>query len=403
MKVLRIEPFSGIAGDMFVAAAAQLVGDEASLPQALGLEGVELRFSTVHRGGLEAQRLEVLAGGEPAERAAAGHSHRHLSELLALVERAELSAPVRQRTVALLTRLGEAEAAVHGVPFDRVHLHEAGGVDSLVDIVAAAWLIERLAVDLVICEPVCTGFGTVHTAHGELPIPAPATERLLRGMPTVAGEIEGEMTTPTGATILAALEPAFERPSLRVTATAYGAGSRDLPGRPNVLRLTLGETADDDKPVATEELVLLSTAIDDMSGELFGDHLIAALLERGALDAVLRPVLMKKGRPGVEIEVLCRPERRADLGAYLLENTTTLGVRWHPVRRQALPRERVELETRFGPIGAKRAQLPSGAARTVPEFEDCRVAAERAGVPVLDIYQAAVAAAVEDHSPEDSE
>jgi len=394
VKFLRIEPFAGIAGDMFAAAAVQLTGTAdgiCALPDALGLENVEIQFSNVKREGIAAYSMTVLEHDRPAEEGTAGHIHRRLDELLAVVEKARLPVAVRIRAADILRRLGAAEASVHGVSPVEVHLHEAGAVDSLIDVCAAALLIDELAVGTVLAEPVCTGFGSVCCAHGDLPVPPPAVAELLKGMPTISGGVEGEMTTPTGAAILAHLGPRFERPTLTVEKTAYGAGSRETPGRPNVLRMSIGKTGPD--ALATEELVLLESTIDDMSGELLGGHLIGDLLRQGALDAVMRPVVMKKGRSGIQLEVLCSRYMLDALADHLLEHTTTLGVRWTPVERRSLPRQSATVATPFGEISLKIATLPSGRRRAMPEFDDCRAAAEKSGVPILDVYRAALLAA----------
>jgi len=392
MRALRLDPFSGISGDMFNGALVDLVegGEELrGLPARLGLDRAEIRLGWVDRNTLRARKFDVLLDGTVADEVVGDHGHRHLSEILEIFETASLDRRVRERAVDIFGQLGEAEVESHGGSLETIHFHEAGAVDSIVDVAAAAWLIDRLEVDLYLSEPVCTGFGMVQTAHGELPVPGPATERLLRGYPVHAGSVEGEMTTPTGAAILRHLQPRFERPPLRVLETAMGAGTRDSERRANVLRASLCEISVDSE--STRE-VLIATNIDDMSGELLGEHLTSRLLEAGALDVVLHQVTMKLGRPGVQLEVLAPSEREDSVARILLNHTSTLGVRVLPVRRHTLPRSIVEVDTPFGRIAVKQAELPDGQLRGFPEFQDCKLAAEKANVPLLRVYQEASAA-----------
>ncbi len=389
MKALKLDPFSGISGDMFAGAMIDLVDGEQeilAIPSALGLEDVEIGLGWVERSSLRARKFDVLLHGTPADDVVGDHGHRQLSEILELLDSAELDPAVRDRAVDMFDRLGEAEVASHGGSLETIHFHEAGAIDSIVDVVAAAWLIERSSVDVVLCEPVCTGFGTVKTAHGELPVPGPATDHLLRGYPVRAGSEEGEMTTPTGAAILRHLDPVFDRSTNRILQTAMGAGSKQLDSRPNVLRASICEVITD---AETSSAVVIKTNIDDMAGELLGEDLVSLLLGAGALDVVLHQVTMKRGRPGIQLEVLAPTEHEEALATLLLQHTSTLGVRVMPVRRHVLERTRVEIDTVFGPIGIKQAVLPDGEYRGFPEFEDCRRAAEQAGVSVQRVYMEA--------------
>jgi uncharacterized protein (TIGR00299 family) protein len=397
VRALKLDPFSGISGDMFAGTMVQLVDSEEEIleiPSLLGLGDVEIRLDWVERSSLRARKFDVLYRGTLADDVVGDHGHRHLSEILELLESATLDRAVRDRAVDMFNSLGEAEVASHGGSLETIHFHETGALDSIVDVVAAAWLIERASVELILCEPICTGFGMVSTAHGELPVPGPATDHLLRGYPVRAGCEEGEMTTPTGAAILKHLEPSFERPLIRVLRTAVGAGTKDLAGRPNVLRASICEIESGVEATNAElsSAVLIETNIDDMPGELLGEDLVTRLLEAGALDVVLHHVTMKKGRPGIQLEVLGPPGSEETLSNLLLEHTSTLGVRVIPVRRHTLPRTRVEVETVFGSIGIKQAELPNGEVRGFPEFEDCRRAAERAGVSVQRVYSEASSA-----------
>lgn len=306
-----------------------------------------------------------------------------------MIDASPLKAEVKELAKRMFQILGEAEAAVHELPLDQVIFHEVGAVDSIIDIVGAAIAIDALDPEIVYCDPICTGHGFVWTQHGRLPVPAPATERLLRGFPTYTGETASELVTPTGAAIIAVLDPFFARPPLVTENSASGAGTKNF-AHPNALRLSLCQPCGDSTPNA---LLLLQTNIDDMPAEQLGADFLEQLLDAGALDAWLTPVIMKKGRSGLKLEVLCPGGLRERLCDLILEHTATLGVRVLPVDRKVLNREMQSVETRFGRLGVKVATTPSGRRRAIPEFEECRAAAEKAGVPVRDVVVAALAAA----------
>jgi pyridinium-3,5-bisthiocarboxylic acid mononucleotide nickel chelatase len=308
-----------------------------------------------------------------------------------MIRRADLDRPVCERALRMFERLGEVEAAAHGIPLEQVHFHEVGAVDSILDVVAAALCIERLQIAATYATPVCVGSGSVRTAHGQLPVPAPATEKLLHGMPTIVGDLSGEWTTPTGALILDELQPKFSIPMLVTTASTLGGGTRNPARRPNVLRLRLAETtASSNGALQRDELCAIYANIDDASGEMLGSDLIDLLLRAGARDALIHPVIMKKGRPAHQLEVLAEPDEVEKLAEVILTHTSTIGVRIVPVHRRILPRETLTVATAFGDIAAKRVTLPSGAFRVMPEYESCREAAARAGVPVQDVYRSAL-------------
>jgi len=382
MKILRIEPFSGISGDMFLGALVDLGAPaEAleSLPATLGLAEATIRIDKVDKCGILCTHI-VITDDTP-------QPHRHLSHIVEMINGADLPADAKGLARRIFTLLGEAEASVHGVPVEKVHFHEVGAVDSILDIVGAALLLNDFEYDQVVCGPVCTGSGFVDCAHGRFPVPAPATARLLEGMPTFPGEIPAEMTTPTGAAILKALDPAFTVPTMTIVHSGYGAGTRDFE-QPNCLRLGLAETAAGDP----EQIVLVQTNLDDASGELLGGYFQDLLLKAGALDVTLGSLLMKKGRPGHCLEVLCREQDRERLTTIILKETTTIGVRWFPVQRTVLPRTIETVETAFGPVRLKCVTLPDGRIRRTPEFEDCRARAQDAGVSVQEVMQAALGA-----------
>ncbi len=287
--------------------------------------------------------------------------------------------------------MAEAEAGIHGVPVESIHFHELGAVDTIVDVIGALLALERLGVTRVLASPVPLGRGMARSAHGPMPLPAPATVALLRGAKVVGVDHAVETVTPTAAALLAELVEEFGPiPPMQLTAVGYGAGTRLTP-EPNVLRVLLGES--DDRGRGTETLVMLETNIDDMSPEVHG-YVIERLFGAGALDAYLTPVLMKKGRPGVVISVLCRPEDAPRLRGLLFAETTTLGIRTSEVQRDCLPREVKTVDTPYGVIRIKVARWADGA-KAAPEYEDCRRAAEAQRVPLQRVYQAAMHAFAE--------
>jgi hypothetical protein len=377
VRVLYYDCFAGISGDMHLGALLDLGVEEAWLRAALArlpLDGYALRVGREARGGVAGTRVQVDAA--PAARA------RHLEEILGWIGRAGL--PVRAGTLArqAFGPLAEAEAAVHGCPVERVHFHELGAVDAVVDIVGGALALDALGVERVLCSSVELGAGVVRCAHGLLPVPAPATAELLRGVPTRRGGMPFEATTPTGAVLLRTFVDAYtDRPALTVERIGYGLGSREGP-LPNALRVLLGQAAPE---AAREELVELSCNIDDMNPELYG-HVMERLLGAGAADAWLAPVLMKKGRPGTLLSVICDPAREAELAGLLLRETTTLGVRRRGVQRTALERELREIDTAYGPVPVKVALHAGRPLRAKPEYEACRAIAGRLGIPLLEVY-----------------
>lgn len=396
MRILVIEPYGGISGDMFVAAAARLAGCEqevAGLPERLGLAGVTCEFSDAVRGSLQCRRFEVREAGRPQvhSRDCHGNAPRSLAAIREIIMAAGLESGVAGRALRMFAHLAETEAAVHAIPVEQVHFHEIGAVDSIIDIVAAALCIERLQVEAVFSTPVCVGFGTVKTGHGILPVPAPAAEKLLQGMPTVAGELTGEWTTPTGALILRELAPGFDVPVLVTNVSAFGGGGRDPALRPNVLRLRIAEnTTQAPSCLERDEVVAICCNIDDSSGELLGAEFIDRLLQAGARDVVIQPVIMKKGRPGQVLEVLAEPDRADELAAFILANTSSIGVRMSRMQRIILPREPCTVKTPFGEVAAKVVQLPGGSRRIKPEYESCRERAQENNVSVQEVYRAAL-------------
>ena len=304
-----------------------------------------------------------------------------------MIQKSDLSGPVKERALRLFQRLGEAEAKAHGMPVERVHFHEVGAIDSIVDLVGAAAAVEHLAPSRLTCGPVNLGSGRVKMAHGEVPIPAPATAELLRGVPVFSGP-GGELTTPTGAALLAELVDEFlELPAMVLDGIGYGLGKKDLPTHPNALRLLRGRGE-----AARAEVMVVEAEVDDLPGEGFG-FLMERLLAAGALDVYFTPVQMKKNRPGTLVTLLCRRPQLEELAGLLLTESGSLGCRYHAAARFEAEREILEVATAFGTVRLKRARLDGRPLAAAPEFEDCRRLALAGGVPWRDVYRAALTAA----------
>jgi uncharacterized protein (TIGR00299 family) protein len=396
---LHLDAFSGIAGNMFLGALLDAGLSRRAL--AADLAGLRvphsLRTRRVKRGPLDACYVTVAlppakARGRRAARGRRGHDHdhdhdhghgRHYDEIRRVLDRARLDAPVRDRAQAIFAALAAAEARVHGVPIARVHFHEVGAVDAIVDVAGAAIAIERLGIRRVTASPVALGHGTVETDHGRLPLPAPATLELLRGVPTAPAGVAWETVTPTGAAILRTVAESFgPLPAMTVRRIGHGAGD-DRPGPlPNVLRAILGESTD----VRHERVACLECNLDDLVPEHF-DHVMERLLESGALDVSISHVVTKKNRPGFLLRVLCRPPARDELARLLFDETTTLGVRTSEWDRIALPRESQRIATPYGRISVKITKRPAGGVDVSAEYDECRRAARRTGVPIREVVR----------------
>jgi uncharacterized protein (TIGR00299 family) protein len=385
MRIAWFDCFSGISGDMTLAAlvsAGWSFERLESLPRRLGLEGVRVTREPVRRGPFAALRVVVSV-----ER---GQPHRHLRHVLAALESGAIEPVVRERARAVFMRLAEAEAAVHGTSVEKVHFHEVGAADALVDVVGAVEGLEALGVERVYASPPRLGGGTVQSEHGPIPVPAPATVELLRGAPVEMGPIPVELTTPTGAALLATLVADWAGPpAFRLDRTGTGAGARDPKEWPNVLRVLIGTAEAGAAP--RRRVAVLETALDDENPQVIA-ALLPQLLAAGALDAMVVPTVMKKGRPGAWLVVIAEPEAADALATRILTESSSLGVRLRYDERYELERRVEQVETRFGTIALKVASLPGGGERAVPEFESVRAAAERAGRPLREVAEAAVAA-----------
>ncbi|MHC4091169.1 MAG: nickel pincer cofactor biosynthesis protein LarC, partial [Planctomycetota bacterium] len=383
MSIAYFDCFSGASGDMILGALVDAGADNATLAQqleALCIEGCSISAEETTKQGIAATRVTIP--GEAAETA----PHRTLGTIRKIIEAAPLSDGVRHKAVAVFQRLAEAEAAVHGCSIEEVHFHEVGAVDAIADIVGAMVALEDLNVEGVICSPIPTGSGTVTCAHGVLPVPAPATANLLRGVPLAECDEPGELTTPTAAAILTTLAESYgPLPAMTVERIGYGAGRREGRSRPNVLRVMLG------KPVpegSTDDITVLEANLDDVSPEVMG-YCIERLLEAGALDAYLVPIYMKKSRPATLLTVLAESQKVADLEAIIFAETTTLGVRRQTARRSKLERRIDRVETPYGTIGVKVGLRGDEVVTVAPEYEDCREAAQRHGVALRVVMEVA--------------
>ena len=388
MRIGYLDCFSGISGNMclgaLVDAGAPLARIEAVLAK-LPVHGYRVKAERVMRRGIAATHVDILL--DESER----HPHRGLKDVLDIIARAGLDAQVAERSAAVFRNLAEAEAKVHGTDVDSVHFHEVGAVDAICDIVGTAAGLAELGIERLLFSTVRLGGGTVKMAHGILPVPAPATAELLKGLPTAGGPVQMELATPTGAAILKTLgEPSPVWPDMSVQAIGYGAGGRDPIEVPNVLRLAVGEVPGAGE-AESDYVWVLETNLDDMTGEQTG-YCMEKLSEAGALDAFTTPVQMKKNRPGVQVTVLCEPERLRATEDVLWRHTTTLGVRRCLWQRSKLARETRTVMTRWGEVRVKVARLGGEVVRCKPEYEDCRALAEANGLPLERVCREALEA-----------
>ncbi len=424
--ILYLDCAAGVAGDMLVAALIHAGAPlEAVLAdvRSVGIPGWEARVERVFRGPYAATRfvVEPIAGAQTSsvveqrshdhghahdvDQRAHGHGHDHSHDpvgddifpgqpprdwatIRALLQASGLPVPVRDASIAVFTRLAEAESRVHGVPVDGVQFHEVGAVDSIVDIVAACSAMAHLGVRTVVSTPLPMGQGTVRTAHGLLPIPVPATVEVLRGFPVMPSPFGGELVTPTGAAIVATLAVPGPMPAMIVRSVGYGAGSRNPRAHANVLRVVIG----DGDAGGVAQVAELTAQVDDLAGEAV-PPLLDALFAAGAVDAFVVPVVMKKGRPGLWIHALCPPDARAAVGDALLRHSGSFGYRHHLLDREVLARHHETVETAFGAVRLKVGARAGAVFHTAPEYEDCAAAAQSHGVPVSEVYRAVLAAA----------
>jgi uncharacterized protein (TIGR00299 family) protein len=444
MRIAYLDCFSGISGDMFLGALVDAGVSPRLLEQtvsALGL-GAKLEISRVLRSGISATKVDVWVDGEkdmPREeywakqeeaKAQTGHSHnpghkhghphehghehnqhqehagyetsaatahahphphRGLIEIRKIISAVAISEAAKAKAIATFEALGEAEGKIHNVPIERVHFHEVGAVDAIVDILCAALGSQALGVDEIVCSPLNLGAGTVQCAHGTFPVPAPATLELLKDAPVYSSGVQAELVTPTGAAIVKTLARRFGAfPEMKIEKSGYGAGSRDFAGHPNVLRLVIGESAAKlEGNMASEIITILEANLDDLNPQVFG-YVMDRLLEEGALDVFGMPVQMKKNRPGTLLTVLCKPEDASKLAQLIFAETTTLGVRRREEMRQTLARRWENVRTQWGEVRIKIASMNGTVTNYAPEYEDCRRIAGEHHVPLKTVMQEAV-------------
>jgi hypothetical protein len=381
MKICYLDCFSGISGDMLLGALVDAGIDAGALRAEfakLGLEGVELRFEKTLRSSISGTNLTVKVAHD--------HSHRSLSKIEQIISASGLREPVKERAIRIFRRLGEVEAAIHNVPVEKVHFHEVGAWDSIADIVGACIGFDLLGVEKIYCSALNLGSGTVKAAHGVMPVPAPATAALVAEVPTYSEGPEAELTTPTGAAIVTTLAERFgPMPAMRISASGYGAGDKDIQGRPNLLRVLIGEATG---VAEATEVYVIEANVDDMSPQVAG-YVRERLLDVGALDATFTPVFMKKDRPGFTVSVLAKAEDRERLGELLFEETTTLGLRMYRAERRVLERRWETVETPYGAVRIKIASENGKVRNFAPEYEDCRQLALERKVPLKDVMQQA--------------
>ncbi len=385
-KVLYFDCFSGISGDMTIGALLDLGVDEKMLfdkLNSLNLHGFHLQVTHKQVKGISGTDFNVQLTSHKS--GYHEHVHRNLGGVESIIDMGDLDKEIRELSKSIFMKVALAEAKVHGKHIEEIHFHEVGAVDSIIDIVGAAICITALKPDRIIASPLHLGSGTITCAHGVLPVPAPATVEILQDTPVYSTDIKGELVTPTGAAIIKTIADDFTTfPEMTIRKTGYGTGKKDY-GIPNLLRVILGE-ADTENDTIEEKLVMLETNIDDMNPEVYS-HLIPLILERGALDVFLSNIIMKKGRPGVLLSVLCKPDQVHRMEEMLFTETTTLGIRRIPVDRTSLERKTMEIETSLGNLKVKAAYRNGELLKVAPEYEECKRIAIEKNLPLKKVYE----------------
>src|SRR6202049_4554473 len=388
MKLAYFDCFSGISGDMTLGALVD-AGCSADLLRAelksLQVPGWTLTTEKVWKNGMSATYVRVQTEDQ--------QKHRSLTTILEIVKNSQLAPPVQERASRIFQKLGEAEAHVHDAPIEKVHFHEVGAVDAIVDIVGSCIGFHALGIERFTCSPLNVGGGTAKMAHGVLPVPAPATARLLQGAPTFSNGVQRELVTPTGAAIVSTLCDSFgPQPPMIVSAIGYGAGTADIEGQPNVVRIMVGETAGEALPAGlNEEISIIEANLDDMNPQIYG-YVVEKALQTGALDVYTTALQMKKNRLGTLLTVLCRPEDTEALMSLIFAETTTFGIRTHRAQRRALPREWVNVSTGFGSVRIKLSRSNDHILHVTPEYDDCRKLAVENHVPLQQVISEALRA-----------
>ena len=384
MRLAYFDCFSGISGDMtlgaLVDAGCSLKTLHAEL-KGLSVPGWTISSEKVWKNGMSATLVKVTTEDQTR--------HRGLAAMLEILEKSKLTEQVRNNAAAIFRKLGEAEAAVHDVPVEEIHFHEVGAIDAIVDIVGACVGFEALGIEKFACSPLNVGGGTAKMAHGLLPVPAPATAKLLQGKPTYSNGVQKELVTPTGAAIVATLCDSFgPQPAMTISAIGYGAGSTDLEGQPNVVRIMVGQ-AEKVVPGFDPEISIIEANLDDMNPQIYG-YFLEKALAAGALDVYTTPVQMKKNRPGTLLTLLCEPVDTNNLTSLIFAETTTLGARTYRAQRRALPRETVNVHTQYGDVHVKLSRVNGSIRHVAPEYEDCRKLASEKNVPLQQVINEAL-------------
>ncbi len=395
VKILFIEPFSGVSGDMLLGALLDLGIERTRLEEKLRLlplGGYSLSLSSCSRAGIQASKFDVYTEGHDAH----GHHHRSFLDIRAMIESSGLSDWAKQKSIEAFRRLAEAEGRIHNRPPDEVHFHEVGAVDSIIDMVGVIAAIEDLMPVRVISGKINVGQGTLECRHGIYPAPGPATVELLKAVPIYATGDTGELTTPTGAALLVTLAESFgPRPLMKVNRVGYGAGNRDIPGAANVLRVTLGEEAIDEPGDARGgQVAVIEATVDDMNPQVYG-YFQEKALAAGALDVFAVPAQMKKNRPGMMLSVVCDPTQIDAMAALIFAETTTIGIRYTFAQRKTLDREFLEVMTDYGGVTIKVSTSAGKRVNFAPEYESCRRLAQQTGAPLKEIMAAAMRAYLE--------
>jgi uncharacterized protein (TIGR00299 family) protein len=385
MKLAYFDCFSGISGDMTLGAlvdAGCVVEELRAGLRGLQVPGWDLTARKVWKNGMAATYVKVVTEDQA--------KHRSLSVILEILQKAQLAPVVRDRAAAVFQKLGEAEARVHDVPLEKIHFHEVGAVDAIVDIVGACIGFHAMGIEKFACSALNVGGGTAKMAHGVLPVPAPATANLLQGKPTYSNGVQQELVTPTGAAIVATLCDSFgPQPPMSVSAIGYGAGTADLLGQPNVVRILVGEAAEKTVAGFDEEIAVIEANLDDMNPQIYG-YFSEKALGAGALDVYTTPVQMKKNRPGTLLTVLCKPQDTNTLMSLIFAETTTFGARSYRAQRRVLPREWVNVVTDFGDVRIKVSRMNGRILHVAPEYDDCRKLAVEKNVPLQRVIAAAM-------------
>lgn len=393
MRIAYFDCFAGISGDMTLGALVDAGADFEALKNELSklhVHDFELSLDKVTKRGISASDVTVHTHHHEHHH---GHDHSHhgraFSDIKHIIESSDLSDSVKMKSIAIFTKLGEAEAKIHNKSIEEIHFHEVGAVDAIVDIVGACICLELLGIEKIHCSPIPTFAGMVEIAHGKFPLPAPATVEILKNAPWRELGIEGEIVTPTGAAIVATLAESFgSMPAMSITSTGYGAGKKDF-GIPNVLRVIVGETTEADG--VHTEVAIIETNIDDLSPQVY-EVVMERLFDAGALDVYLTPIQMKKNRPATLLSVICEPELIEKLSGIIFEETSSIGVRIDTRKRICLQREIVTVETEFGTISLKIARSNGEVMNIQPEYEDCKSAAVKHHLPFKKVRDAAVVA-----------